>query len=118
MSRYVCWTIIGVIALLALNMGQIQADETKSYRVGTKLLFREYNVPVTIVPHGPREIGLPPSFDWAPSSKTLLDEILPARHVTKVTVAVAGLLPRWLVWKPGLTPPMIFHGSTSPRRSW
>lgn len=66
MRRYVYWIIIAIAALLALNMGQIQADETKSYAVGTKLLFREYNVPLTIVPHDPRESGLPSSFDWGP----------------------------------------------------
>ena len=64
MKRRGCWLMIGVAVLLVLGVGLAQAEETKSYAMGAKLLFREYGVPVTSIPLDARERGLPPSFDW------------------------------------------------------
>ena len=76
MKRYVCKVMIGITALLVLGTGLAQAEETKSYPLGTKLLFREHNKPVTIIPDSLKR-GLPSSFDWGPLAQNPL-----ARNIT------------------------------------
>ncbi len=64
MRRQVCWMMVGVAALLVLGVGLVQAEETKFYALGAKLLVDEYGVPVTFIPLDSRGEGLPSSFDW------------------------------------------------------
>lgn len=82
MKRFGCMVVIGTAALLVLGMSLVQAEETKSYALGAKLLFREYNVPVAIAPLGSQERGLPSSFDWGPKAENPLGRDIcgPARN--------------------------------------
>ena len=56
------------LGIVCLGSATGLAEETKTYRVGTHLLYREYQIPVEVVPAGIREGGkvLPGSFDWGP----------------------------------------------------
>jgi hypothetical protein len=72
MKRFGSMVVIGTAALLVLGVALAQAEETKSYALGAKLLFREYNVPVTIAPLGSQERDLPSSFGWGPRAENPL----------------------------------------------
>jgi C1A family cysteine protease len=73
MKRHICWVMIVLAGFcLVVGTGLAQTDETKSYFCGTKLLFRENNVPVTIVPHEFQGRGLEAIFDWGPTAQNPL----------------------------------------------
>jgi C1A family cysteine protease len=71
MKKYIGIALVGAFFLLAFGLAH--SDETKTYPCGTFLLFREYKVPVTLVPMRPdEEKSLRPSFDWGPTARNPL----------------------------------------------
>ena len=65
-----CWWLAAALGLFIWSFGTMPAiaDNTEICRVGTKLLYREYNKPVEFIAAGTTDSGdgLPSSFDWGP----------------------------------------------------
>lgn len=83
MRRWLRLVTVGMVALLVVASGVAQADEI-FHPVGTKLLVREYNMPVTFIPAAPgaSEASLPASFDWGPLARNPFGRTItdPARN--------------------------------------
>ena len=64
------WCMMAALVLGVWSLGSIPvlADDTPTYRVGTRLLYREHQKAVELIPNGARDRGeaLPASFDWGP----------------------------------------------------
>ena len=75
MKRQVFWVMIVLAGFFwVVGTGLAQAEETKSYSCGTKLLFREHHMPVSTIhiQDDSKGRGLDTSFDWGPLAQNPL----------------------------------------------
>ena len=60
------FTLLMVVGVVILGACLAEAQDTKVYPCKTKLLFREFGVPVNVVLGAPPSAELPAAFDWGP----------------------------------------------------
>jgi C1A family cysteine protease len=78
------WFVMTTLVLGVWTFGPspVLADDARTYRVGTRLLYREHQKAVEFMPNGAKDKGdaLPGSFDWGPlaqnpTGRTITDPV-------------------------------------------